>query len=129
MRNLLIITFLSLTSQSALAGWTAIASDPIATEYVNFDTVEREDYFVKMWNMSDFKSPQEVGNGKLFKSSKALQEYDCANDKKRLISLVHYIENMGTGQVAYFDSSPDQWRPITAGSLGEVHLKAACLHK
>jgi len=82
-----------------------------------------------MWNMSDFKSPQEVGNGKLYKSSKALQEYDCASDKKRLISLVHYTNNMDIWQVAYFDSCPDQWRPITAGSLREVHLKALCSHK
>jgi hypothetical protein len=127
MKSRVVLTLiLGLISFPSVAGWVAIATDEVATEYVNFETIQRSGIFAKMWNMSDFNAPQEVGNGRLFKSSKALQEYDCAHEKKRLISLIHYVQNMGQGQVAYLDSSSEDWRAVVSGSLGEVHLKAAC---
>lgn len=110
----------------AAAGWTEIASDDIATEFVNLETVEREANIAKMWNMSDFKSMQPVGNGRLFKSTKAQQEYDCLTNRKRIVSIIHYVGAMGEGQVAFLDVTGNQWRKVLKGSLGQVHLNAAC---
>jgi len=117
---------LCLMSQVVLAGWSEIASDHIASEFVNVETIERNNTIAKMWNMSDFKAPQEVGNGRLYQSSKALQEYNCLEQTKRLVSLVHYVDGMGKGQVVFMDNHPGEWKKVTQGSLGEVHLKAAC---
>lgn len=124
-RSFLILIFLFGT-HVANAGWSVLASDKIAVEYVNLETIERDGYFVKMWNLSDFATPQEIGNGMRFRSTKALQEYDCVSNKKRLISLIHYTDSMGKGTVAYHDANPDIWRTIVNASLGEQHLKAAC---
>lgn len=126
---LIVVVLLCLSTTKVFAGWSVLVADQVAVEYVNLETVERSDYFVKMWNLSDFAKPQEIGNGMRFKSTKALQEYDCFTDKKRLISLVHYTDGMGKGTVAYHDSKPDIWRSVVAGSLGEQHLKAACQFK
>lgn len=127
MIRLLSTTVLLLVSFSAFAGWTELAADDVATEYVNFDTIQRDGNVVTMWNMSDFKEQQEVGNGRLYQSSKAQQEYDCFANTKRLLTLIHYGNPMGKGNVAFLDNTSGEWRKIRAGSLGEVHLKAACL--
>jgi hypothetical protein len=128
MKNLLkyclVLTFLSYGN--AFAGWKALLNDEVASEYVNPDSAERNNYFVTMWNMSDFATPQEVGNGRLFKSSKTLQEYNCLDKKRRLLRIVHFSENMGLGQVVFNDATLGEWFAIKTGSLSEAHYKVAC---
>ena len=108
------------------AGWKELVSDQVATEYVNPDSVERSNYLVKMWNMSDYVSPQEVGNGRLYKSSKTLQEYNCLEKKKRFMRIVHFSDNMGLGQAMFVDATLGEWKVIKAGSLSDAHFKIAC---
>lgn len=111
----------------ALAGWVQLASDEVAREYVNLETLEQEGNIVTMWNMSDFNVPQPVGNGKTYLSSRVLQSYDCLSKKKQILTLIHYRNPMGKGQLVFYDKTPGSWRKVAAGSLGEVHLNAACL--
>lgn len=110
-----------------MAGWVELAADALAREYVNLETVEKQGNVVSMWNMSDFNAPQAVGNGQVYLSTKVLQEYDCLTQKKRIITLIHYQQAMGNGQLVFYDKTPAPWRTVAAGSLGEVHLNAACL--
>lgn len=112
---------------SALAGWIQLASDEVAREYVNLETVEQEGNIVSMWNMSDFNVPQPVGNGRTYLSSRVLQQYDCLSKKKQIMTLIHYRNPMGKGQLVFYDKTPGGWRKVATGSLGEVHLNAACL--
>lgn len=122
----IIVGLLLLVHGAAFAGWKELVSDQVATEYVNPDSVERSNYLVKMWNMSDYATPQEVGNGRLYKSSKTLQEYNCLEKKKRFMRIVHFSENMGLGQAIFIDSTLGEWREIKSGSLSEVHFNVAC---
>ncbi len=126
MQKLVIFLFTLLFSTQLFAGWSKLVEDKVATEYINFDTKQQIGTVVKMWNMSDFKSKQAVGNGQLYQSSKAQQEYDCFTHSKRLISLIHYQSAMGKGKVVFLDANPSKWRKIQAGSLSEAHLNAAC---
>lgn len=113
----------------AACAWKEIASDQVATEFINAETARRFGILVQMWNMSDYKVPQEVGNGRLFKSSKTLQEYNCETRQKRFLTMIHYVENTGLGQVAFLDGTVGGWRDIKPGSLGEMHLNVACSTK
>lgn len=130
MRRIIALKFISLMlllhHGYAYCGWKEVASDKVATEFVNVETAQRFGILVQMWNMSDYHVPQEVGNGRLFKSSKTLQEYNCEARQKRFLTMIHYVENMGLGQVAFLDGTVGGWRDIKPGSLGEVHLNVAC---
>lgn len=112
---------------SAVAGWVQLAADEVAREYVNLETVEQEGNIVTMWNMSDFNAPQPVGNGRTYLSSRVLQAYDCLSKKKQIMTLIHYRNAMGKGQLVFYDKTPSGWRKVATGSLAEVHLNAACL--
>ncbi len=109
------------------AGWVQLAADEVAHEYVNLETVKQEGNIVMMWNMSDFTAPQPVGNGSTYLSSRVLQAYDCLSKKKQIQTLIHYRNPMGKGQLVFYDKTPGGWRKVAPGSLGEVHLNAACL--
>lgn len=111
---------------SGFCGWKEIATDQVATEFVNPETMQKSGIYVLMWSMSDYKVPQEVGNGRLFKSTKALQEFDCENRRKRFFNIIHYVESMGLGQVAYIDRNLGGWRDIKAGSLADMQFSVAC---
>lgn len=124
MRSLL---FLLLLPLAATAGWEELAADAVAREYVNLDTVEKRGNVIAMWNMSDFHVPQAVGNGRTYLSSKVHQEYDCLSKRKRIITLIHYQERQGQGQMVFFDKTLGDWRVVKPGSLADVHLNAACL--
>lgn len=112
---------------AAQAGWTELAADQVAREYVNLDTVSQEGNIISMWNMSDFHALQPVGNGRMYQSSRVLQQYDCIAKKKRIVTLIHYADAMGKGQLVFYDKTPSEWRDVAAGSLGEIHYNAACL--
>lgn len=122
----IVMLMLFLHHTSAFCGWKEVASDQVATEFVNVETAQRFGIFVQMWSMSDYKVPQEVGNGRLYKSSKTLQEYDCEHHKKRYFNMIHYVENMGLGQVAFLDRTLGAWREVKVGSLGDAQLSLAC---
>lgn len=126
MWRLPICCLLFCVSPQLLAGWTELAADDIAAEYVNDDSIEKDGTIATMWNMSDFRQPQAVGNGRLYLSTKVKQAYDCKHKKKRILSLIHYIQPMGVGEIAFLDHTAGQWRDIKTGSLSEVHFKAAC---
>lgn len=126
MRRLFILAIITLPLV-AKAGWTQLAADEVAREFVNLETVEQEGNIVRMWNMSDFNAPQPVGNGRTYLSSRVFQAYDCLSKKKQIETLIHYRNPMGQGQLVFYDKTPGGWRAVAPGSLGEVHLNAACL--
>jgi len=125
--NFRVLVFLMVFSSAAMAGWEELAADAVAKEYVNLDTVEKRGNIVSMWNMSDFNQQQPVGNGQTYRSSKVNQEYDCISKKKRIITLIHYQDSMGQGQMVFYDKSISPWRIVKPGSLADVHLNAACI--
>lgn len=127
MNKRVLILAIMFLPMSAIAGWVQLAADEVAREYVNLETVEQEGNIVSMWNMSDFNAPQPVGNGRTYLSSRVLQAYDCLSKKKQILTLIHYRNSMGKGQLVFYDKTPGSWRKVATGSLGEVHLNAACL--
>jgi len=125
-KTLTLLLFL-LQSHFCFAGWVELVSDKNSTEYLNLETALRTDDLVKMWRLSDYKLPHEVGKGAQFKSLKSLQEYDCEHNKERLISLIYYSESMGMGQVVYFDPTLGDWKPIKEDALDSMFHRSACL--
>ena len=75
-----------------------------------------------MWN---YKTIRTVEAGSLL-SVKALNEYDCAKERNRVLALVEYSDNLGRGKLVYTDSITGKWSRAVPETVGQTMWKFAC---
>jgi len=117
---------LLMTAGAAMAEWTWSGGNDQFIHYVDRATIRRNGNLVKMWWMTDEKTEQKSYAGHSYLSSKAQEEYDCKEEKRRLLAFTWFSGQMGNGSVVYSNSDGDKWEPIEPGSTGEVLWKIAC---
>ena len=127
MKRLLLITFLLLSSGPAYAEWVKVGDSDEAgkTVYVDPTTIRRNSNLVKMWQFYDYKNVQTVG-GVRFLTAKEQWEFDCAEERSRVLALKQFSGNMGSGTVVYTNSQVGKWLPVMPGSMGQTAWKVAC---
>ena len=126
MKRLLLGLTLLMTATAASAEWTRVDSKDEFISYVDRATIRRNGNFVKMWDLTDYKTVQKSAAGKSYLSDKGQQEYDCKEEKMRQLALQMFDGKMGQGKAVYSDNDTVKWVPIAPGSIGEVLWKAAC---
>jgi hypothetical protein len=127
MTRLFLLTFLLLSSGPAYAEWVQVRGDDEAekTVYVDPATIRRNSNLVKMWQLQDYKTVQTVG-GIRFLTAKEEWEFDCAEERSRVLALKEFSGNMGSGTVVYTNSQVGNWLPVMPGSTGKTVWKVAC---
>jgi hypothetical protein len=100
----LLITLLVPSSGPAYAEWVAVEKNNqfagIGTVYVDPDTIHRTGNLVKMWQLIDFKTMQGGRSPSRLLSTKIQKEFDCAEERLRLLVLTDFWGNIGTGEPA-----------------------------
>ena len=127
MIRLFLITLLLLSSGSAYAAWVKVSDGDEAgrTVYVDPTTIRRNSNLVKMWQFYDYKTVQTVG-GVRFLTAEEQWEFDCAEERGRVVALKEFSGNMGSGTVVYTNSQVGKWIPVIPGSMGHTVWKVAC---
>jgi hypothetical protein len=127
MKRLLLFTLLVLSSEPAYAEWVKVGDGDEAgrTVYVDPATIRRNSNLVKMWQFYDYKTVQTVG-GVRFLSIKEQWEFDCAEERSRVLALKEFSGNMGSGTVVYTNSQVGKWIPVMPGSIGRTVWAVAC---
>ena len=127
MKKLLLALMLALASTSALAEWTwAVEDTGIGiTVYVDRVSISKTGNVVKMLTLVDFKAAQGKAKSK-FLSQKEQGEYDCKEEKIRIVTFSQSNKNMGAGEVVFSGSVPSKWMPVAPGSANEVLWEIAC---
>jgi hypothetical protein len=98
----LFITLLVLMSAPAYAEWVKVATgdNGNVTTYADPDTIRRKGDLVKMWSLVDSKTIRTVA-GTSHLSYKMEEEYDCAKERSRTLTLDEFSGNMGNGNVVW----------------------------
>ena len=128
----LLSTLLVLNSGTAYAEWAAVEKNNqltgIMTVYVDPDTIHRKGNLVTMWQLIDFKTMQGGRSPSRFSSTKIQKQFDCAQERLRLLALTDFWGNMGTGEPAgaYIDGG--NWVPVEPDSIDHALWEVAC-HK
>jgi hypothetical protein len=124
------LTLLSLTSGPAYAEWVKVSdSDETGkTVYVDPATIRRNSNLVKMWQFYDFKTVQTVGSIR-FLTAKEQWEFDCAEERSRVVARKEFSGNMGSGTMVSTNSQVGKWVPVIPGSIGQTVWKSACEKK
>jgi hypothetical protein len=127
MKRLLLGLMLLMTAGAASAEWTRIGENDRFVQYVDRATIRRNGDFVKMWDLSDYKALQKSAAGESYLSEKIQNEYDCKEEKRRLLAYAFYDKTMGDGKVVTSNSNvKSEWEPNYPGSIGETLWKIAC---
>jgi len=103
MTRLLLIILLFLNSAPAYAEWVKVSEGDEAEKnvynvYVDPATIRRNSNLVKMRQFYDYKTVQTVG-GIRFLTAEEQWEFDCAEERSRVLELKEFSGNMRSGTV------------------------------
>ena len=125
MHRAILMMLLAVASSNAAAGWIVIGSSEKYIVYVDPATKNKADNMVRMWNMFDYKAGNSF-EGKRLLSSTMQYEYDCKEQRERLLFTSARTQNMGKGDAVVTDPFPHEWRPLPPGSIIEALWNYAC---
>jgi hypothetical protein len=125
-KRLLIGLMLLVTATAASAEWARVDDNDDFIQYVDRATIRRNGYFVKMWGLQDYKTVQKLADDS-YLASKEQREYDCKEERTRLLAFLWFSGQMGSGKVVLSNSDTSmKWDPVVPGSVGEILWKVAC---
>lgn len=140
MQRVILMILLSVVSSSAIAGWVKVITDTNYDKqspcdkncyfiYVDIATISKTGDTVKVWRMNDFDKAQASYSrykpsvdDKLHLSVKIQEEYNCKEQKVRLLSVSWHSGRMGGGQTVHIESDAGRWASI-GGLSPDVPVK------
>jgi len=127
MRQLILIVLLAFSSCPVYAEWVEVSANKQAgvIAYADPGTIRRTGDLVKMWSLFDLHTTQIAGSNS-YSSIKALQKYDCAEDRSLALAYTKFSGNMGHGKVVSSNSHEGTWAPVAPVSVGQELWKVAC---
>jgi hypothetical protein len=130
LRFWLLIALMILSSQPVYAEWVLVSGDDEAglKVYVDPATLRRNGRLAKMWKLHDYKTVQTVAGDSLL-SMKQFNEYDCTEERTRMLGYTWFSGNMGNGNVVYSTMEQLQWEPVIPRTINRTLWKVACEKK
>jgi hypothetical protein len=124
----LLITLLVLSSGPVYAEWVVVSGNDKTgmTVYVDPDTIRRKGDLVKVWQLIDFKTMQGGRSPGRFLSTKFQKQFDCAEERLRLLACTDFSGNMGTGEPADAYVDEGNWVPVEPDSINQALWEVAC---
>jgi hypothetical protein len=117
---------LAVVSGSAAAEWVAVGGSDLGNTYVDPASIYKAGDKVKMWHLVDFNAVQVKASGTRYMSEKLQYEYDCKEERARMIIFLSHSGNMGGGVMVEGDFRPRKWELPQPGSVIEYLRKFAC---
>ncbi len=135
---------LAIVSSKAMAEWMAVAkihsqeSPETQIAYTDPATIHKNGSLVNMVVLVDHQSGLSKesesrldaifpsSKGRITKSWKVQDEFNCTDKKLRMLSYTGYDEHMGNGAIVPNTIVTGEWEPVIPGSTGEALWKFAC---
>ncbi len=120
MKKLLLVCLLLVTN-SAWAEWVFVARNDDSV-YFDPTTIRKDGNYRKVWEITNL--PERGPNGEA--SFQYRNEYDCKDERSRILSLISYTERMAKGKDIYRDNEMSNWSDIPPRSFSAEMLKIVC---
>ena len=121
-----VLTLLLLIAVSpARADWVGVSETDTTVLYVDPSTIRKDGHLRKVWVLSNLKQRDTTGE----LSRRALDEYDCAGERRRLLSISTHAEPMAAGQILLYGNTSGvagEWNYIPPGTSFYHVLKFVC---
>ncbi|HWF61569.1 MAG TPA: surface-adhesin E family protein [Nitrospira sp.] len=126
MRELVFIVLMLLNSGSVDAEWKPVEKryQPMSLETLYFDpeTIHREGTRATLWQLTDLK----WNSTTRFLSFKTHKEFNCEQSRVRVLQVIEFSRQMGTGRSASGYIENGNWQPVEARSVNHALWKMAC---
>lgn len=128
MERLIVGLLLVLASASAAADWVKVADsmNDKVHHYLDPATLRKEGKVMRVVTLTDYEEPQVISDTQRFHSVKMQDEFDCANQTGRHLSLTALSGNMGSGAVVATEPRAAEVRKIVPDTADEDTWKYVC---
>ena len=116
---------LMLASAPAWAEWTKVGETAGSVHYLDAATIGKDGNLRRVWEIQDLKA--RLPSGEV--SRRAMSEYDCAEQRFRMLSVSSFMGLMSTGEILLTGSDPEslrKWQSIPQGTIAQATLKLVC---
>jgi hypothetical protein len=105
--------------------WQLAMGNELGTKiYTDSSTIRRRGDLAKMWSLFDSETTQEL-QGKRYLSFQQHSEYDCVEERTRILSATFFSGHMGNGDVVS-TAGKTEWYTVGPGSVNQWLWKIAC---
>jgi len=115
---------LLMIATSAQAEWSHLTSGPSADVYIDYSAIKKTRHGVRVWILTDYSRSTTRSL-----SSVHLDEYDCNEERFRILSSRGYAGHKATGAIVSSEESLGEWIYIAPRTLADIQLQAVCKHK
>ena len=118
----LLLTLILLITGPALAEWVRVAEDDNSSIYIDPATIRKDGNFRKAWELQDLKKRNK--NGEL--SSRYRMEYDCKEERARILSFTTHSGSMAGGDILFSHNTAAYWVNSAPNTWSETLLTIVC---
>jgi hypothetical protein len=105
--------------------WELATGSELGTKvYTDSSTIRRRGDLAKMWSLFDSETTQEL-QGKRYLSFQQQSEYDCVEERTRILALTFFSGHMGSGDVVR-TAEKTEWYTVGPGNVNQSLWKIAC---
>jgi len=126
MKHHFLIALLILNSGPAHAEWGAIGTLEDETIYIDPQTIHRKGDLVDISVISDFKTAKHLQDGSLYLSARRLHQYNCKEQRFRLLAVTLFAGNLGKGAMLDDLHKEGTWRPIPSDNVSRQMMELVC---
>ena len=115
-------------STGAAAEWVRVGGNNNVGVYADPASITLKGHFATMTSLLNFTTAQterSIGK-KPYLSQKDTREYDCINERQRLLRFSLRSKFMFAGELVRSNADDGEWRAVEPGSLGAALWKFAC---
>ena len=129
MHKVILTILLVFCSTTAFGAWIKLNSDEIGATYVDPHTISRTGNRVTMWSLADYNMAQVLPSGKQYLSTKTHIEFDCKEERVRLLAVYVQSHNLGKGETVYSPPQHGKWGPLAPNTKNGKLWQLGCEKK
>lgn len=122
MRFLMLVALLLTAMSVAAQNWVDVTESADVVHYIDPGTIRSNGHLRRVWEIMDYRQRQRSGA----MSTRLLAEYDCKEDRYRILSISRHSDQMARGQVIDSLGEPSAWDYIAPGTVVATKLKTVC---
>ena len=126
-RRIALIALVALASISAQAEWIFLIEQDGVKHFVDSSVKKTDDGMRRIWVLLNMDMGAALASFSY--SSRSLQEWDCRQERYRILTAKTYSGLMASGSIIREMEAASDWSYIPPESIGVRYLKFACAGK